>query len=162
MAMIKSFPPEIDKNSRILILGSIPGKESLRKREYYAHPRNQFWKIIYTLFEVPMDEDYNKKIKFLKGKGFALWDVIDVCYREGSLDSNIKEEKVNDFKSFFTEYPNIKYVFFNGIKAYETFRKEVGFGFPEIVFKRLLSTSPANAIKFEEKLREWMEIKVCP
>lgn len=159
MPVVRSFPPIVDSNSRILILGSMPGQESLRKQQYYAHPRNQFWKIIFTLFEEPIEESYSKRIAFLRDRGIALWDVINVCFREGSLDSSIKEEKVNDFKAFFSQYPNIKYVYFNGVKAYETFRKKIGFDFPGLTFKKLPSTSPANAVKFEIKLREWAEIK---
>ena len=159
MPVIRSFPPIVDSHSRILILGSMPGVESLRKQQYYAHPRNQFWKIIFTLFEEPLEESFSKRIAFLKDRGIALWDVIAECFREGSLDSSIKEEKVNNFKDFFCQYPNIKYVFFNGVKAYETFRKQIGFDFPGLTFKKLPSTSPANAVKFEIKLQEWAEIK---
>ena len=71
----------------------MPGEESLRKQEYYGHPRNQFWRIIYALFDVPLEDNYEKKLMFLKSKGIALWDVIESCWREGSLDSNIRNEK---------------------------------------------------------------------
>ncbi len=159
MSRVKSFAPIIDEKSRILILGSMPGIESLRKQEYYGHPRNQFWKIIYELFGEPLDGNYERKVTFLKSKGIALWDVIETCSREGSLDSNIKEEKVNDFTRLFKEYPKIKHVFFNGLKAYDTFKKKVGFDFPEMTFIRLGSTSPAHAKKFADKFKEWMIIK---
>lgn len=161
MSLIHSFKPIIDKNCNIIILGSIPGRESLRRNQYYGHSRNHFWKIIYSLCGVPFEENYEKRTSLLLEKGIALWDVIDDCYREGSLDSNIKEAKVNNFKQLFTDYPNIKYVFFNGTKAFELFRKKVGFDFEDIVFKKLKSTSPANAIKFEVKLDDWKVIKDC-
>lgn len=157
---ITSMPPIVCSNCRVLILGSIPGEESLRKQQYYAHPRNQFWRIIYALFDLTPDEDYNKRVEFMKSKGIALWDVIGSCKREGSLDSAIKDETANDFYKLFQENPRIKHVFFNGTKAYETFRKKVGFGsFEGITFTRLCSTSPALRSTFEEKLEVWKGLK---
>lgn len=159
MSRVRSFSPIIDAKSRILILGSMPGIESLRKQEYYGYPRNQFWNIIYGLFGEPLDNDYERKVAFLRSKGIALWDVIETCSREGSLDSNIKEEKVNDFTGLFEKYPNIKHVFFNGLKAYDIFKKKVGIDYSDMTFMRLGSTSPANVKKFADKFNEWMIIK---
>ena len=158
---INSFEPIIDSKSRVLILGSMPGRESLNRKEYYAHPRNQLWKIVFALFNMPVEENYVKKALFIKSKGIALWDVIDSCYRVGSsLDSNIREEEVNDFKGLFKEYPNLKHVVFNGSKAFETFRKRIGFNdFSNIYFKQLISTSPARAVIFEKKFDEWKVIR---
>jgi len=161
MSNIESFLPVGDSLSKILILGSIPGKESLRQHQYYAYPQNQFWKIVYSLFNTPVDDNYDDKILFLKKNNIALWDVIKSCYREGSLDSNIKMEQANDFESLFKNYPNIEYVFFNGLKAYNVFKKKVGFNFGNIKFQRLESTSPANTKKFEYKLDNWSIIKSC-
>jgi len=134
----------------------MPGVESLRLQQYYANPRNQFWKILYELFETQASQNYDEKVSFIKSKRIAVWDVIGNCYREGSLDSNIREEKVNDFNALFEAYPNIKTVMFNGGKAYETYKKWIGFGaIPSITFQRLTSSSPANTKRYEEKLREW-------
>lgn len=153
--------PIVDINSKILILGSMPGEESLRKQQYYANKRNAFWKIIFSLYERDFEEDYDSRIGLLKEKGIALWDVIESCNREGSLDSDIKDEKVNDFNSFFSQYPEIKTVAFNGTKAYETFRKKVGFeGFDDIKFIKLTSTSPANTISFQKKLENWASLNL--
>lgn len=149
----------MDKKSRIIILGSMPGGESLRKKEYYGHPRNHFWNLMYSLYGEEPDTEYNKKLEFLKGKGIALWDVIETCRREGSLDANITCEKVNDFHWLFNSYPDIKHVFFNGSKAYNTFRKGVGFDKDRFTYRRLGSTSPANVVKFERRLEEWNVIK---
>lgn len=157
---LKSFEPVVDKTTRIVILGSMPGVESLRRHQYYGHPRNQFWKIIYMLFDTPYEEDYNRRIVFLTGKGMGLWDVIESCERQGSLDADIKNEKVNDFSWLFKSYPGIKYVLFDGAKAYETFRKKIGFNIADdIYFKKLPSTSPANAIPLEKKFEEWQVIR---
>jgi len=160
MSQVSSFKPIVDEWSRILILGSMPGVESLRLQEYYANPRNQFWKLIYALFELDPSEGYAERVSFVKSKGIALWDVIENCLREGSLDSAIKEEKVNNFRGLFMAYPSIETVLFNGGKAYETYKKWVGFeALPNITFLKLTSSSPANTKKYEEKLREWGSIK---
>ncbi len=160
MKQIKSFPPIISRSCRILILGSMPGAESLNKKQYYANSRNLFWKIIYALFEAEPESSYEKRNEFLLSKKIALWDVINCCSREGSLDSNIKNELPNDFDSLLREYPDIKYIFFNGSKAYDSFRKHIGFKQEDgIVYKKLPSTSPAHAVRFEDKLKEWSIIR---
>ena len=160
MSQINSFPPFIDKSSQILILGSIPGVESIKRQQYYAHPRNQFWKIIYAIFSVELEEGYKQKLEFLKKQRIALWDVIASCNREGSLDTNIKEEVANDFSSLFQEYTTLKGVFFNGSKAYETYKKLVGRkSETKIDFVKLTSTSPANTKKFAQKFEEWKVIR---
>lgn len=159
MTLLSSFLPIIDERSRVLILGSMPGVESLRLHQYYTNPRNQFWKILYTLFDSELNPDYEERVSFIKSKKIAVWDVIGNCYREGSLDSNIREEKVNDFNALFKAYPDIKTVMFNGGKAYETYKKWIGFGMPsDITFQKLTSSSPANTKRYEEKLREWSVI----
>ena len=139
----------------MLVLGSMPGSQSLKEHQYYANSRNQFWRIIYFIFGTLIDQDYDKRVLFLKDKGIALWDVIESCSREGSLDSDIKGEKINDFNRLFKAYPGVKFVVFNGGKAFETFRKRLGFDFPGITYKKLPSTSPAYSISFERKVKEW-------
>ena len=87
------FPPVIDKNTEILILGSLPSDISILKGEYYANPQNQFWRIIFTIYNsgVPIVE-YNKKLELLLKNKIGLWDVLTEANRPGSLDSNIKQE----------------------------------------------------------------------
>jgi hypoxanthine-DNA glycosylase len=158
--LLSSFLPIIDERSRILILGSMPGVESLRLQQYYGYPRNQFWKILYDIFEAQASQVYEEKVSFVKSKKIAVWDVIANCYREGSLDSNIRGEKVNDFSTLFKGYPDIKTVLFNGGKAYETYKKWIGFDeSSDLTFHKLTSSSPANTKKYEEKLRGWSVIK---
>ncbi len=160
MNLLTSFLPIIDERSRILILGSMPGVESLRLQQYYANTRNQFWKILYELFDTQVSQVYEERVSFIKSKQIAVWDVIENCYREGSLDSKIREEKVNDFSGLFKTYPDIKTVLFNGGKAYDTYKKWIGFGtIPNLRFHKLTSSSPANTKKYEEKLREWVVLK---
>lgn len=156
MHTIESFPPIIDGSSRVLILGSMPGVESLKMNRYYAHDRNHFWRIIYTLFGMEPDTDYSRRIEFLLSKKIALWDVIHSCRREGSLDSNITEDVPNDIESLLRKHPRIEYILFNGTKAFTTFRrhfKSAGIG--DLTLKKLPSTSPAHAVRFDKKLSEW-------
>ncbi|RMZ59641.1 DNA-deoxyinosine glycosylase [Chryseobacterium nematophagum] len=151
---ISSFPPIIDDHSRILILGSIPGIKSLEKQEYYAHPQNKFWKIIFELFGEELTMDYTEKINMLKKKQIALWDVIDSCERKGSLDSEIRNEEANQIIELLEKYPNVKTLFCNGGKSYKNLQKIVGNHF-KTPFYLLPSTSPLHTISFERKFESW-------
>lgn len=153
------FKPMADENSKILILGTIPSIESLRKQERYGHKSNQFWRIIFMLFDRPLPENYKEKNALLLEKGIAIWDVLDSCEGEGSLDSNIRNEKPNDFKAFFKEHPLINYVFFTGKKAEEFYRRYIGFD-EDKTYITLPSPSPANArMTFLEKFEKWRILK---
>jgi len=158
--VIRSLDPKIYKTSRVLILGTMPGPESIRKKQYYANPRNQFWKIIYRVLR-GRDEppsDYKTRIKFLRENGIALWDVLESCERNGAIDSKIRNGKPNDFKAFLQNSPNLKRIFFNGKKAGQCFEKV---GYPaDVGCVWLPSTSPANArMTLEEKIGCWSVIK---
>lgn len=155
MQKISSFPPIIDKESKILILGSIPGVKSLEIQQYYAHPQNKFWKIIFELFNEKFTTDYAERIKILEKYHVALWDVIDTCERKGSLDSEIRNVEANKIGELLHIYPNIKAIFCNGQKSYKNLQKILpkDFYLPIIV---LPSTSPAHAsLRYEEKLKSW-------
>ncbi|WP_267402407.1 MULTISPECIES: DNA-deoxyinosine glycosylase [unclassified Chryseobacterium] len=154
---IFSFPPIIDKDSKIIILGSIPGVKSLEKQQYYAHPQNKFWKIIFELFNENFTEDYAERINILKKHHIALWDVIDSCERKGSLDSEIKNEEANQIAELLEEFPNIQTIFCNGGKSFKNLQKVLGKDF-RIPFYVLPSTSPLHTISFEKKLEEWKAI----
>lgn len=158
MHTIRSFKPVVNSQSRVLILGSMPGGESLRKNQYYGHEQNAFWPLISKLLNVPCPADYQARLDMLLSRGIALWDVIKSCERKGSLDSNIKNAAVNDFNEFFADYPSIKHVFFNGSKAYSMFLRHIGFAFENIEFTKLGSTSPAHAVSFETRLYDWKRI----
>lgn len=158
--MLNSFEPIVDDQCKILILGTMPSVKSLEKKEYYGNKQNKFWEIVYLLLGEKVDTDYEKKKGFLLKHHIAIWDVLRNCHREGSSDSKIKNPIPNDFKAFFHCYPNIKGVFFNGQKAEELFMKLVWdhLGLDYLFLCRLPSTSPANTIKFQEKLKAWQEI----
>ncbi len=156
---IEAFSPILEKNSKILILGSMPGVKSLAKQQYYGNPRNQFWKLIGETFEEEVPEGYEEKIQMIKNHGLALWDVIKHCRRKGSLDTDIKEEALNDLKDLLKNHKSIEKVCFNGGKAYELFKKHLGFeGFSQ-EFIKLPSSSPANTASYEKKLKEWKKIR---
>ena len=158
MSKVESFSPSIDKDSRILILGSMPGVQSIKAQQYYANPRYQFWRMIYTIFSMPLDQDYNHRILFTRQKGIALWDVISSCNRVGSLDANIENETVHDVKGLLENYPNLRLVAFNGTKAFEVYKKQVGFDDEGVDYRVFPSTSPANTMAFEDKLEAWRTI----
>ena len=157
MQRISSFPPIISKDSKILILGSVPGVKSLEMQEYYAHPQNKFWKIIFELFNETFSENYLEKIKILKKNKIAVWDVIDSCERVGSLDTKIKNEESNDILQLLKDFPNIKAIFCNGGKSFKNLQK-LGNNNIKIPIFVLPSTSPAHAIAFEKKLENWKVI----
>ncbi|MBI4807591.1 MAG: DNA-deoxyinosine glycosylase [Nitrosomonadales bacterium] len=160
MSPIHSFPPVADKQATALILGSMPGKKSLKQQQYYAHPQNAFWKIMGDLVSAHPTLPYPQRLHALTAAHIALWDVLHTCEREGSLDSDIEQEKANDFVAFFARHPNITRVYFNGAKAEQSFKKFVleKQKLPPLVFVRLPSTSPAHAgMRYEEKLRVWGE-----
>jgi len=164
--MKEGFPPIADEQATILILGTMPGEESLRKKEYYANPRNAFWKIMLRLFEFECDASYEERTRILTKNRVAVWDVIRACERRGSLDSAIVNRTIveNDFVSFYRSHSNIKHVFFNGAKAEKEYLKRVLPGLSDevkdIKYFRLSSTSPAMAkLSFDEKLLEWSGIK---
>ena len=153
--MIQSFLPYIDHNTRILILGTMPGVQSLAKQEYYAHPRNHFWKIMYTLFNsLPMDDAFSKKINLLQEHAIGLWDVLENCERKGSLDVHIKNQKENDFISLFEQYPQINTIIFNGKESHKYFFKKFG-QIKGITYHVMPSTSPANTMSFDKKFALW-------
>jgi hypoxanthine-DNA glycosylase len=158
--MIEGFEPIIDENCEILILGTMPGVESLTKKEYYSFERNQFWKVIFSIFGEEISNDYASKKSILLRNKIAIWDVLKSCDRENSSDSNIKNPVANDFKSLFIKYPNLKNIYFNGKKAEALYRKLVFNNANENNLSQfnLPSTSPANAVKFETKVNEWEQI----
>lgn len=151
--------PVVDKHTRILILGTMPGIESLKQQAYYSHPRNLFWKLMGILTKASVPGDPVAKKKFLLAQGIGLWDVCKTCIRKGSLDQHISEETPNDVRGILKKYPGVKAIAFNGAKAYSLFVKHFG-SVHEIKVYELPSTSPANAsISLDHKTKQWEKIK---
>jgi len=155
--MKKAFEPIVYPDSKILILGTMPGEKSLLLQEYYGNKGNQFWRLLFSVFNLEPKTDYFDKIKFLKDNNIALWDVLQYCEREGSLDSNIKNEVANDFETFHSQYPLITKVFFSSKNAAAYYNKYVGIR-EGLEYSVLPSPSGANAtMSFAQKLEIWKQ-----
>jgi hypoxanthine-DNA glycosylase len=162
---VRSFPPLAGADARILILGSMPGRVSLEHNEYYAHPRNAFWRIMGDCFGCGPELAYAERARCLQGHGVAVWDVLKSCIRAGSLDSDIDadSERPNDVRAFLRAHRQLRFIYFNGGKAEQAFRKHLGARiareFPQLSRARLPSTSPAHAgLSYLAKLRAWKVI----
>ena len=141
----------------------MPSVESLRQQQYYAFKRNAFWPIQAEIWDFDPELPYSKQCDALRACGVALWDVLQSCRRQGSLDSKIHQEIPNDFPNFFKTHPQIGRIFFNGGPAEQLFRRHVRPILPSEVLQiemiRLPSTSPANASwSFSRKLEAWRAI----
>lgn len=166
---LRGLAPLVSPSSRILILGSFPGEESLRKKEYYAHERNGFWKILAFLLEPGLEfENYAAKRAFIKKHRLAVWDVIHSCERKTSADSRIKNPVPNDFAAFFARHPEIKTVLLNGRTAEKAWQTLASFSAPDLkkgsrrsVFPTAVyvpSTSPALAsLTWQAKAALWQQ-----
>ena len=164
--MLKTgFAPIISKNARLLILGSMPGEKSLNEQQYYAHPQNAFWFILSQLLQFDPGLSYARRTRQLTQHRIALWDVIEQCRRQGSLDSAIQNDSIraNDFNTLFCRHKDIRFVCFNGQKAAQEFRRQIlptlDPALPELEYHTLPSTSPANArLDRHAKLAHWSKI----
>lgn len=159
-----SFPPIETATARVLILGTMPGRMSLAMQQYYAHPRNAFWRIAGSLFGFDAALDYAARAAALKRNNVAVWDVLQSCFRGGSLDADIDTASIvpNEIPQFLVTHPSIERVAFNGAKAAQLFRRHVQ---PLLAPQRALdycylpSTSPAHAgMSFDNKLQAWRKI----
>lgn len=160
MSACKSFASIADEDSRILILGSMPGIKSLEQQEYYAHPQNRFWRLLALLLQEEVPQDYAAKQALLHKHHVALWDTLGYCERDGSLDSNIKNEAPNAVVELAGELPHLQAVVCNGGKAGAAFKKYFAKKMPERVQVFYLpSTSPANArLRLENLAEHWQVI----
>tara|TARA_R110002073_G_scaffold88730_1_gene210548 strand:- start:261 stop:770 length:510 start_codon:yes stop_codon:yes gene_type:complete len=165
MNSIYSFPPVADAGAERLILGSMPGKVSLSEQQYYAHPRNLFWRFMSSVEGVPEALSYEQRCRALVDRHIALWDVLKTCVRSSSLDADIDEASIipNDFKTFLSAHPGIRCIYFNGAKAQASYLRYVQPQLPPhlaaIEKRRLPSTSPANAaMSLAVKLAQWQAI----
>lgn len=151
--------PVVDSSTKVLIVGSMPGKQSLEKQQYYGNPRNHFWPIIGELLQIEVPDDYSERMTLLRKNAIGLWDTIEACERKGSLDAAIRNEKPNDFLTLFENYPNIELVLFNGAKAFDVFKKHIGLKLlAGRAYKKMPSTSPIpgkNIKSFDEKVEDW-------
>lgn len=150
------LPPVIGRATRLLVLGSFPGAASLRAGQYYAHPRNQFWPILSTLWgEDLVARPYAERLRVLRERGLGLWDVYASCEREGSLDSAIVAPELNHLAGLRRRAPKLQAIAHNGGESARAMRHTEALAVP---VRRLPSTSPANASwSFDAKLAAWRE-----
>ncbi|MEG0695430.1 MAG: DNA-deoxyinosine glycosylase [Erysipelotrichaceae bacterium] len=147
--LLKGFPPLIGDKPTILILGSMPSVTSLEKQEYYGFAYNRFWRILEHTYECELS-NYEEKQQCILNYHLGLWDVIAECEREGSLDSHIRNEKVNDIKAILKTYPSIQRIICNGRKSYDLYQHY--FIDVKIECLYLPSTSNANRSMKEKKI----------
>ncbi|UJH90981.1 DNA-deoxyinosine glycosylase [Antarcticibacterium sp. 1MA-6-2] len=139
-----SFPPISNSETEILILGTLPGDRSLEMGEYFAHPRNRFWKIIAAITNNPLPEDYLQKRDLLYNTKIGVWNVLHKAHRKGSLDSAIQNEVPNDISRFIRKHTKLKVIAFDGLKAEALFDKHFTRR-SDIKYILLPACSPANA-----------------
>lgn len=155
----RSFPPIVDARARVLVLGTLPGEESLRRVEYYAHPRNLFWPIVFALFGETPPTDYRQRLDFVAARGIALWDVCAMAERRASLDSEIRREVPNPLHDLLNAHPDITTVAFNGGGARRLYDRHFKRR-PGLAYLALPSTSPAHAsLNFTQKLERWQPMR---
>jgi hypoxanthine-DNA glycosylase len=154
---LEGFAPVGDQDTHTLILGSFPGVASLEATQYYAHPRNQFWRLVGAAVGESLHEmAYEDRLIRLTKHGIGLWDVLAACEREGSLDSAIRHASPNDFEAFHTRFPKLRKVCFNGKTSGKFAPVIAAAGYSTLI---LPSSSAANAIlSFDQKLRIWRDI----
>jgi hypoxanthine-DNA glycosylase len=155
--LLTGLAPVIAPNTRILILGSFPGAQSLAAQQYYAHPRNQFWKLVGALVAEDLyGLPYNDRLPRLLAHRVGLWDVLAACEREGSLDSAIRKPAANDFDRLRHLCPQLETVGFNGQASGKFAPQFAEAGYRTVV---LPSSSPAHmAMTFEQKLAVWRRL----
>ena len=154
---LAGLPPVADERAKLLVLGSFPGVASLQQRRYYAHPRNQFWPILSTLFGLDLLAlGYARRLAAVRGRGLAIWDVYAACERDGSLDSAIRDAQPNDLAALVRTLPRLRGIAHNGGESARAMRITRGLGLP---VWRLPSTSPANASwSLERKCEAWRAV----
>jgi hypoxanthine-DNA glycosylase len=160
-SLLQGLPPLLDTQTRIVILGSFPGVRSLQIQQYYAHPQNQFWKLVFNVISdataikyYPESYEYNSKL--ILQHGIGLWDVYTACERKGSLDSAIKHAQCNDFTSLRSCCPQLQAIAHNGGESYQHAKHTMTLGLP---VHKLPSSSAAHASwSFERKLTVWRDV----
>ncbi|MEH3087482.1 MAG: DNA-deoxyinosine glycosylase [Xylophilus ampelinus] len=154
---MRGLPPIVAPGTRLLVLGSFPGARSLALGQYYAHPQNQFWRILSALWREDLVRlGYADRVAALQARGLGLWDVYASCERTGSLDAAIRHPAPNDFAALARSCPELRAIAHNGAESFRHARHGAALGLP---VHRLPSSSPAHASwSFERKRDAWAEV----
>ena len=154
-----SFAPVVDAGTRLLICGSLPGERSLRAGRYYAHPQNQFWRLLDEVLGEPVAAlAYEDRLALLRRRGVGLWDVVASARREGSLDQALRAVAANPLADLAASLPALRGVGFNGATAARIGRRSLA-GVPGLTLVDLPSSSPAHTLPFAAKARRWVELR---
>jgi hypoxanthine-DNA glycosylase len=160
MTLKRSFPPVVDANTRVLILGSLPGEVSLAQNQYYAHRQNRFWHLMGDLLgQDIVTMDYATRLKTLLLHHVGLWDVVAQALRIGSLDSNIRDHASNDLVQLVGSLPNLAAIAFNGGTAAKLGIRALGQDVGKIQLITLPSSSPAHTLAYAQKLSAWQALR---
>ena len=155
----RGLPPIAHRDARLLILGSLPGDASLAARRYYAHPTNQFWRLLGVAIGEPLaDLAYDERLARLAARAIALWDVIASASRRGSLDQAIRGAGANAVEQLLQDLPGLQAIAFNGATAAAIGRRLVAPVAGELVLLDLPSSSAANTRPFAEKVQAWARL----
>ena len=150
-----SFDFVASADARVLIVGSMPSVRSIERAQYYAHPRNAFWPILFDTFKEERTDDYQAQKALIRRHHLALWDAAACCEREGSLDSQMRGIQFNDFDRLYRACPRLETVLCNGAAAYALFLRSGYAGDRRVM--RMPSTSPAHTMAYEKKFRIWRD-----
>jgi TDG/mug DNA glycosylase family protein len=152
------LPPVARRDARLFILGSLPGEASLAAQRYYAHPSNQFWRLLgIAIGEELQPLTYEERLERLAERRIGLWDVIASASRRGSLDQAIREAEHNQIAHLLHDFPELRAIAFNGATAAAAGRKLIGQP-PHIALIDLPSSSAANTRSFAEKAGLWSRL----
>ena len=157
MLAFHPFEPFIPVDAEVLILGSFPSIKSFEDNFYYAHLQNQFWRLLAAVYDEAIPKSIEEKKNFLQKHKIALWDMVQSCERENSLDSNLKNIKVNDIEGFLDKHATIQKICFTGKTSQKIYDKN--FSHLDIPTYYLPSSSPAyRAMKFDEKVEVYRSV----
>lgn len=156
----RSFPPVIDARTRVIVFGSLPGERSLAEGRYYAHPQNQFWKLIGAVIERDLASlDYADRLQALLAARVGLWDVVATARRAGSSDAAIRDPAANDLVGLLARSPTLRAIAFNGAASGAIGIRALGSAFPHLARVALPSSSPLHTIGIDAKLPAWFVLR---
>lgn len=160
MSLKSSFPPVVDPAVRVLILGSLPGERSLAARQYYAHPQNQFWRLMSAVIRRDLTAlTYPERLAMLLSAHVGLWDVVATARRQGSADAALAQISPNDIAALAATLPDLHAIAFNGGTALKHGLRQLGPAANAHAIIALPSSSPLHTVGFDAKLPAWLALR---